>query len=119
MGLARWLFAPYKRSADSRMGVGSEERFDSRTYSVNDFVEWDKQRQLELNPAFQRRAAIPHLRRIRLSRRGYRWRRAAAPHKDKTVAAACERVERSSLGTRTNPKDRTAVSSATIKGRTE
>lgn len=30
--------------------------FDSRTYSINDFVEWDKQRQLELNPFFQRRA---------------------------------------------------------------
>jgi hypothetical protein len=29
--------------------------FDSRAYSVNDFVEWDKQRQLELNPFFQRR----------------------------------------------------------------
>jgi len=30
--------------------------FDSRTYSINDFVEWDKQGQLELNPFFQRRA---------------------------------------------------------------
>jgi Protein of unknown function DUF262 len=30
--------------------------FDSRTYSLNDFVEWDKQGQLELNPVFQRRA---------------------------------------------------------------
>lgn len=29
--------------------------FDSRTYSINDFVEWDKQKQLVLNPAFQRR----------------------------------------------------------------
>lgn len=29
--------------------------FDSRTYSINDFVEWDKQKQLELNPFFQRR----------------------------------------------------------------
>jgi hypothetical protein len=29
--------------------------FDSRTYSINDFVEWDKQKQLELNPVFQRR----------------------------------------------------------------
>lgn len=29
--------------------------FDSRTYSINDFVEWDKQKQLELNPIFQRR----------------------------------------------------------------
>lgn len=29
--------------------------FDSRTYSINDFVEWDKAGQLELNPRFQRR----------------------------------------------------------------
>lgn len=29
--------------------------FDSRTYSINDFVEWDNQKQLVLNPAFQRR----------------------------------------------------------------
>jgi Protein of unknown function DUF262 len=30
--------------------------FDSRTYSINDFVEWDSQKQLVLNPHFQRRA---------------------------------------------------------------
>jgi Protein of unknown function DUF262 len=30
--------------------------FDSRTYSINDFVEWDKQGALELNPRFQRRS---------------------------------------------------------------
>ncbi len=30
--------------------------FDSRTYSINDFVEWDAQKQLVLNPQFQRRA---------------------------------------------------------------
>jgi hypothetical protein len=30
--------------------------FDSRTYSINDFVEWDSQKQLVLNPIFQRRA---------------------------------------------------------------
>ena len=30
--------------------------YDSRTYSINDFVEWDKNRQLELNPRFQRRS---------------------------------------------------------------
>jgi hypothetical protein len=29
--------------------------YDSRTYSLNDFVEWDKAGQLELNPRFQRR----------------------------------------------------------------
>lgn len=30
--------------------------YDSRTYSINDFVEWDAAKQLELNPKFQRRA---------------------------------------------------------------
>lgn len=30
--------------------------FDSRAYSINDFVEWDAAGQLELNPTFQRRA---------------------------------------------------------------
>jgi Protein of unknown function DUF262 len=30
--------------------------FDSRAYSIQDFVEWDKQNALILNPAFQRRA---------------------------------------------------------------
>jgi hypothetical protein len=30
--------------------------YDSRTYSINDFVEWDAAKQLELNPRFQRRA---------------------------------------------------------------
>ena len=29
--------------------------FDSRVYSINDFVEWSKNEQLELNPFFQRR----------------------------------------------------------------
>lgn len=29
--------------------------YDSRTYSINDFVEWDAQKKLELNPKFQRR----------------------------------------------------------------
>lgn len=29
--------------------------YDSRTYSINDFLEWDKAGQLELNPRFQRR----------------------------------------------------------------
>jgi len=32
------------------------KNFDSRTYSINDFVEWDAGKQLELNPRFQRRA---------------------------------------------------------------
>ncbi len=29
--------------------------YDSRTYNINDFVEWDKAKALELNPFFQRR----------------------------------------------------------------
>ncbi|MFZ4702087.1 MAG: DUF262 domain-containing protein [Candidatus Methylumidiphilus sp.] len=29
--------------------------YDSRTYSINDFVEWETAKQLELNPRFQRR----------------------------------------------------------------
>ena len=29
--------------------------YDSRTYNINDFIEWDKAGQLELNPKFQRR----------------------------------------------------------------
>src|SRR5258706_6681314 len=29
--------------------------YDSRTYNINDFVEWDEAKQLELNPRFQRR----------------------------------------------------------------
>jgi hypothetical protein len=32
------------------------KNFDSRTYSINDFLEWSKNDQLELNPRFQRRS---------------------------------------------------------------
>ncbi len=32
------------------------KNYDSRTYSINDFVEWNKRAQLELSPKFQRRA---------------------------------------------------------------
>lgn len=32
------------------------KNFDSRTYSINDFLEWEKNNQLELNPNFQRRS---------------------------------------------------------------
>lgn len=32
------------------------KNFDSRTYSIHDFIEWDKQKALILNPAFQRKA---------------------------------------------------------------
>ncbi|MGH7239182.1 MAG: DUF262 domain-containing protein, partial [Candidatus Saccharimonadales bacterium] len=45
----RWINA---RNYAKRLQMKS---FDSRTYSINDFVEWDKQKQLELNPIFQRR----------------------------------------------------------------
>lgn len=31
------------------------KNFDSRTYSISDFLEWDSNKQLELNPKFQRR----------------------------------------------------------------
>lgn len=37
-------------------GPNLMKSFDSRTYSINDFVEWDKNKQLELNPSFQRRS---------------------------------------------------------------
>lgn len=36
--------------------IGLMKNFDSRAYSIQDFVEWDKQKALVLNPAFQRRA---------------------------------------------------------------
>ncbi len=32
------------------------KNFDSRAYSINDFVEWNKNKQLILNPSFQRRS---------------------------------------------------------------
>jgi Protein of unknown function DUF262. len=32
------------------------KNFDSRTYSINDFLEWDRNSQLELTPKFQRRS---------------------------------------------------------------
>ena len=32
------------------------KNFDSRTYSINDFLEWQKNEQLELSPKFQRRS---------------------------------------------------------------
>lgn len=40
----------------SNNGGGIVKNFDSRTYSVNDFVEWHTRSQLELSPKFQRRA---------------------------------------------------------------
>ncbi len=32
------------------------KNFDSRTYSINDFLEWEDKNQLELSPKFQRRS---------------------------------------------------------------
>lgn len=32
------------------------KNFDTRTYSINDFLEWSNNKQLELNPKFQRRS---------------------------------------------------------------
>lgn len=32
------------------------KNFDSRTYSINDFLEWHDKKQLVLSPKFQRRA---------------------------------------------------------------
>ena len=32
------------------------KNFDSRTYSINDFIEWENNKQLELSPKFQRRS---------------------------------------------------------------
>ncbi len=37
-------------------GTCRVKSFDSRAYSINDFVEWEGQGQLELNPTFQRRS---------------------------------------------------------------
>ena len=38
------------------MGEYTMKNFDSRTYSVNDFVEWEERKQLEISPKFQRRS---------------------------------------------------------------
>lgn len=38
------------------MTTPKAKTYESRTYSISDFVEWEKNGQLELNPRFQRRA---------------------------------------------------------------
>jgi hypothetical protein len=48
----RFTFPPYWL----KHGVLMMKSYDSRTYSINDFVEWDAAKQLELNPRFQRRS---------------------------------------------------------------
>lgn len=42
------------RQANRRKGP--MKSYDSRTYGINDFVEWEAAKQLELNPRFQRRS---------------------------------------------------------------
>lgn len=37
------------------MADTSPKKYSSRTYSISDFVAWDREKQLELNPSFQRR----------------------------------------------------------------
>jgi hypothetical protein len=32
------------------------KNYDSRTYSINDFIEWDERKQLQISPKFQRRS---------------------------------------------------------------
>jgi len=38
------------------LGVSTMKNFDSRTYSINDFLEWEERKQLEISPKFQRRS---------------------------------------------------------------
>lgn len=38
------------------LGGNQMKNFDSRTYSINDFIEWDDRGQLEISPKFQRRS---------------------------------------------------------------
>ncbi len=42
--------------SDSRGVYTYMKDYDSRTYSVNDFVEWEDRKQLEISPKFQRRS---------------------------------------------------------------
>lgn len=38
------------------LGAQNMKNFDSRTYSINDFIEWEDRKQLEISPKFQRRS---------------------------------------------------------------
>ena len=38
------------------LGEKNMKNFDSRTYSINDFIEWEERKQLEISPKFQRRS---------------------------------------------------------------
>lgn len=39
-----------------QLGDGNMKNFDSRTYSISDFLEWEERGQLEISPKFQRRS---------------------------------------------------------------
>ncbi len=39
-----------------KLGDKNMKNFDSRTYSINDFIEWEERKQLEISPKFQRRS---------------------------------------------------------------
>ena len=39
-----------------KLGDKYMKNFDSRTYSINDFIEWEDRKQLEISPKFQRRS---------------------------------------------------------------
>lgn len=39
-----------------QLGDKNMKNFDSRTYSINDFIEWEDRKQLEISPKFQRRS---------------------------------------------------------------
>lgn len=39
-----------------QLGDKYMKNFDSRTYSINDFIEWEERKQLEISPKFQRRS---------------------------------------------------------------
>lgn len=39
-----------------QLGDKNMKNFDSRTYSINDFIEWEERKQLEISPKFQRRS---------------------------------------------------------------
>ena len=38
------------------LGDKNMKNYDSRTYSINDFIEWEERNQLEISPKFQRRS---------------------------------------------------------------
>lgn len=38
-----------------QLGDKNMKNFDSRTYSISDFIEWEERKQLEISPKFQRR----------------------------------------------------------------